>query len=245
MSLKEGKIEISDALMLGYLSVITYVISIAKELGYLNYFKIPSYFMNLDIYENMNSLLLIGFVLILTYFTNKFAFDMSDKFFEKMVLKGSFTTSMVVKMIAFKLIIPFVVPYLVYWFDVKDMTNSIIQMVLYIGITLIITLAILVIELQLLRNGHIHDEKILRVIVFNIVWLLSNFILFWSFGSLYAKYNRRHLTFNDGKSVVVYFSNNKMFTKSTIGDSVLSANHEFSVFNLDDSTYHFKSILLK
>ncbi len=67
MSLQTRQFQLTDALIIGYFSVVGYLLAMSKEFAYLDYFNIPSYFANTNILDSVRNMLLIILDLIVTY----------------------------------------------------------------------------------------------------------------------------------------------------------------------------------
>ncbi|WP_462249972.1 hypothetical protein [Ferruginibacter sp.] len=225
------KFEITDALLIGYISVISYLFLVAKELGYLQYFNIPSYFLNFNILESIQSLLLSITSLLCSYLLYKEIFDRTYSF-EATSLKKQRRYILI-----YRPILSVIVPFGIYWLSGEHST----YFFLYFSLAFLLFSIIGIIELEYLRQK---ESKLIRNVILHSVWIIASFIIFWSLGRINAKTQDHFFIVGSGKNVVIYFSNNKIILKPIIGGKI-SNSGEFLVQSLSDTAYYFKSVNFK
>ncbi|HRO44653.1 hypothetical protein [Agriterribacter sp.] len=123
-------------------------------------------------------------------------------------------------------------------------TNDAVNLAIFSTVTFLIFLGAQNLELQLKKRNVTVNHKLIFQVRFNIVWVVANFIIFWSAGIIHAKTQSEFLTFDEGKTVVIYVGADKIFTTPIIDNKI--ANIEvFSIVSLNNMNYHFKTITIK
>ena len=233
----DNKLRFTEGLLITYLSLITYLLTVSKELGFLSFFNIPFNFINLNIFSSAGSFLIIFLALLALYFFYRLIFNhvYNISGFPKRIrnrfLKFLYQYTL-------RILLPSFIPLCIYFIVCDDLflfcENA--------TVTLLIFMLLWVLEIQILKNVAQNNRKFTRDVIFNIILLISSFIIFWAAGEDYAKNKKQFLTIDGGKTVVVYFSNDKMFTKPVSAGSLKT--NEFSIITLKDSPYTFSTISL-
>lgn len=240
------KLRMPDTLLIGYFSFFAYLLSLSKDFGYLRYFNIPVNFINYDVFDvfkEVNNLLIIIATLAFTYCVYQELFDYSSYLSEIRMKKDTIIRKIYWMFIRFfvPIIIPFIIFYLLSQQKISELLFSFL-------LALIFSFALGAIEFRFLmksrgKNNFKEDHNLIKLILFQIMWLLSNFIIFWSVGIFQAKNLSSALSFDEGRSAVIYFSDEKAIAKSIINNK-LSQDSDFSIVSLKDSTYNFQKVFL-